>query len=204
MISDAVAHWTVAQIVSRDFKKYDLAEWNRFPRGSNSDKAVLIVGYGHIGKAVNHYLGYLYQKIEIYDRLQVRDPLSLENADIVTFHVPSYFYYPGSLLVDNKGMINADLLNTANPMITIINSSRGDLVNEQDMADFLKENPKATYIADVWGSEPYVDGPLKPFIGTQVFGTPHIASHSVPVLAAHDEDINNLIEELDEVPAVEG
>ena len=54
---------------------------------------------------------------------------------------------------------------------TLINTSRGGVVNEEDLIEFNKIN----YISDVWLNEPI---PSKEIIDFSLISTPHIAGHS--------------------------
>lgn len=67
-------------------------------------------------------------------------------CDIISIHCPS--------LPVTKGMINADFLGKMKPDGVFINSARGDLVNEEDMAAHLEANEGFWFGADVWQGEP--------------------------------------------------
>jgi erythronate-4-phosphate dehydrogenase len=69
---------------------------------------------------------------------------------------------------------------------TLINTSRGGVVNEQDLIEFNKIN----YISDVWLNEPT---PSKEIIDFSLITTPHIAGHSF------DGKINGTIKLINDV-----
>ena len=63
-----------------------------------------------------------------------------QNADFITLHVP--------LTQDTKGMINADTIKLMKDGVVIINNSRGELVNTDDMIAALESGKVERYITD--------------------------------------------------------
>jgi len=61
-------------------------------------------------------------------------------ADYITVHVP--------LTEDTRGMFNASAFTSMKPGVRILNFSRGELVNEEDMKVALEQNQIGTYITD--------------------------------------------------------
>jgi D-3-phosphoglycerate dehydrogenase len=57
----------------------------------------------------------------------------------------------------------------------LINTSRGDIIDEEALFDILVDNPAMTAILDVFSQEPY-EGKLKTLKNTVL--TPHIASYT--------------------------
>jgi len=64
----------------------------------------------------------------------------LETSDYITVHVP--------LTEDTRGMFNASAFTSMKPGVRILNFSRGELVNEEDMKAALEQNQVGTYITD--------------------------------------------------------
>jgi len=87
-------------------------------------------------------------------------------ADVVSLHCP--------LLPETRGMINAASLSKMKPGSFLINTSRGPLVIEQDLADALNSGHLAGAAVDVLSSEP--PSPDNPLLHTKAcIVTPHIA-----------------------------
>ncbi len=135
-----------------------------------------IIGLGHIGQAVARIAISFGMEIYAYtskssDQLPekvVSKPLEeiFKESDIITLHVP--------LSKDTQYMVNAERLKLMKPTAIVINTGRGPLVNEQDLADAL--NNKVIYAAgiDVLSTEPpKADNPL--LTARNCFITPHIS-----------------------------
>ena len=90
----------------------------------------------------------------------------LKESDVVSLHCP--------LAAGTHHLINRQTLLEMKPSSILINTGRGPLVDEQDVADALKENRLRAYCADVLSEEPpHADNPLLPC--QNAFITPHIA-----------------------------
>ena len=151
----------------------DFCCWNE-PLMELENKRVAIVGFGSIGQKVAEMLrpfGVCLFAVSSKKELPVDiGHISLEEAfstcDVVSLNCP--------LTSNNVQMINGTLLEKANPNLILINTARGRLVNDEDLAEALKINRIAAYCADVLSEEPPCnDNPLLHLPNT--FITPHIA-----------------------------
>ena len=90
----------------------------------------------------------------------------LRRADVVSLHCP--------LTADNRGLMNAERLRLMKPSAFLINTARGPLIVEQDLANALNAGTLAGAALDVLPVEPPVNGsPLMQAKNCIV--TPHIA-----------------------------
>lgn len=69
----------------------------------------------------------------------------IKTADIISIHLP--------LMDSTKHLINKEVLNQMKDDVVLINTSRGKIVSIKDVIDWLKNNPKATFGADVLEGE---------------------------------------------------
>jgi glyoxylate reductase len=93
----------------------------------------------------------------------------LAESDFVSLHVP--------LTKETRGMMNKETLAKMKKGSYLINTSRGAVVKEQDLADALRDGHLAGVALDVYENEPNINAEL---IGMEnVVLTPHIASATV-------------------------
>ena len=90
----------------------------------------------------------------------------LESADVLTLHCP--------LTAENRELIDRDTLARMKSGAFLINTARGGLICERDVAEALQSGRLAGFAADVLSQEPPKDGsPL--FSAPNCIVTPHIA-----------------------------
>lgn len=140
-------------------------------------KTMGLVGFGQIGKEVGKVaLSFgmevlacaAHRRFESgIDGIRFSDLEEIiESADIISLHCP--------LSADNKELICADTIKNMKDGVIIINTARGGLVNEADIADALITGKIFGYAADVLTDEPPARGsPL--FASPNSIITPHIA-----------------------------
>ena len=139
-------------------------------------KQIGIVGLGQIGSAVARIAQAMGMKVAAYtskSQEQLGDGITkmsfeqlFATSDVVTLHCP--------LTPDTKYIVNAERLATMKANAIIINTGRGPLVNEQDLADALNNGTIAAAAVDVLSCEPpKADNPLLTAKNCHI--TPHIA-----------------------------
>ena len=87
-------------------------------------------------------------------------------ADYVSLHMPS--------TPQTRNLVNAERLAKARKGMRIVNTARGDLVDEAALADAIESGQVAGAALDVFVKEPTVDHRLQNL--PQVVATPHIAA----------------------------
>lgn len=127
-----------------------------------SGRSLGIIGYGSIGRRVAQIAEAFGMTVHIYSK----EPEAAVQSDILTLHCPA--------TPDNKGFVNKDFISKMKDGAILINTARGALLNEDDVADALKSGKLAAAAVDVINGEPPRKG--HPFIGLEnLYITPHIA-----------------------------
>lgn len=131
-----------------------------------------IVGFGKIGQAVARIGEVFGLNVLVHTRSRVSDYENcsleqlLEKSDIVSLHCP--------LTPETRGMINAERLGMMKPSALLVNTARGPLVIEQDLADALNKGIIAGACLDVLSQEP--PGEDNPLLSARnCIITPHVA-----------------------------
>jgi D-3-phosphoglycerate dehydrogenase / 2-oxoglutarate reductase len=156
-------------------------KWHRF-YGKRLEKVTIgIIGMGRIGNGVLKRLkGFEPSKIIVND-LKPNPELDREfkiewtnkekiykEADIISLHIP--------LTHLTKNMIRKEHLYSMKPDAVIINTSRGGIVNEQDLYDVMDSGHLSGAAIDVFEKEPY-SGPLREI--ERCLLTAHMGSMSI-------------------------
>ena len=142
------------------------------------DKVLGLVGLGRIGQEVARRASAFGMRIIAHDPFlseQVAGDLGVElvsmddvfaRSDYVSLHMPS--------TPQTKNLVNAERLARAKKGIRIVNTARGDLVDEKALGDAIESGHVAGAAVDVFDKEPTVDHRLQML--PQVIATPHIAA----------------------------
>lgn len=124
-------------------------DYTRFKGRQIRDLTIGIVGLGRLGTMFAEFASPLAGRILYYDPFVESDrPEKLDNlldlfreSDIISIHA--------SLTAETMGMINSDCFSVARPGLILVNTARGEIVNEKDLLEFLKANPGARAALDV-------------------------------------------------------
>jgi glycerate dehydrogenase len=157
-------------------EREDFCFWNT-PQIELDGKTIGIVGYGRIGNSTAEIAKAFGMNVIIHD-LTAHDGGSsrgiewvdfttlLTKADVISLHCP--------LTPETRGIINKDSLGKMKRSSCLINTSRGPLVIEEDLASALNNGTIAGAGLDVLTIEPPLkDNPL--FSAKNCIITPHIA-----------------------------
>lgn len=161
------------QLLDNSVKKH---RWMRLNGFLLKNKKIGIVGFGRIGSLVAKLLQPFNCSFLIYEKKKIKNTkykkTSLKKlfkeSDIITIHLNSS--------LDNKNLINKNYFKIMKKNSFLINTSRGDLLNENDLYKFLKKNCFLGAALDCFKNEPYFGNLTKL---NNVILTPHIASNSV-------------------------
>jgi glycerate dehydrogenase len=160
-------------------------EWSRNPDWSFwktplielSGRTMGIIGFGRIGRQTGAIAAALGMRVVANDAAEVNAPdysgfewmpldRIVSEVDVLSLHCP--------LSPENKGMINKERLRRMKRTAFLLNTSRGPLVVDQDLADSLNEGVIAGAGLDVLSVEPPSES--NPLLSAKnCIVTPHIA-----------------------------
>ena len=154
----------------------DWCFWD-YPLIELDGKTMGIIGYGRIGQATGRIAQALGMTVLAYD--SYRNPALesdtchyteldelLSKSDVIALHCP--------LFPETEKMINRSTIAKMKDGVIILNNSRGQLINEQDLADALNSGKVAAAGLDVVSTEPIKsDNPL--LTAKNCLITPHIS-----------------------------
>ncbi len=155
--------------------------WPRVNGFSLEGKTVGIVGFGSIGKQLARRLAGFECRILAYDpypdlpfaaqigvQITPLDEL-LGQSDIISLHLP--------LTPSTHGIVDEVFLSRIKPGAFLINTARGDIVDEADLYACLQSGRLAGAALDVFCQEP--PDPANPLLSLpNVITTPHMGAHT--------------------------
>lgn len=153
----------------------DWCFWN-YPLIELAGKTMGIIGFGRIGQAAGKIAKAFGMEVLAYDQYpndagrQIGEYVSLDElyarSDVISLHCP--------LFPETTGMINKESIAKMKKGVIIINTSRGPLIVEEDLAEALHEGKVYAAACDVVSTEPI--RPENPLLGCyNSILTPHIA-----------------------------
>lgn len=184
-VADAVAELTLGLILNclRGISHTDRAlrtgQWHRPMGYLLKDKTLGVIGVGQVGKKVIELVKGFNVNILAYDAAPDKKffsknkvkPATLEKllnkSDVVTIHLP--------LSEETRRIMNLGRLNLMHEHSFLVNTSRGEIIDEQALYEILKAKKIAGAALDVFHEEPYA-GPLKEL--DNVVLTAHIGSYA--------------------------
>ena len=149
--------------------------WKPIIGNNIKNKKIGIIGFGKIGKKIYKLLKifncnfYFFEKKKLVNKNLKKISLEkiFQECDVACVSL--------NLNNETKNIINSKILNRGNKKIIIINASRGAIINENDLFNFLKRNKESSAFLDCFVEEPY-NGKLLKLSNT--FSIPHIASYT--------------------------
>lgn len=153
----------------------DWCYWD-YPLIELEGKTIGIIGFGRIGQTEGRIAKALGMKVLAYDLYpndsgrEIAEYVALDDlyarADVITLHC--------NLTPENTCMINKESIARMKDGVILINNARGQLINEQDVADALNSGKMGAAGLDVVYTEPIrADNPL--LKAKNCIITPHIS-----------------------------
>lgn len=154
----------------------DWSYWNT-PLVELAGKKMGIIGFGRIGRQTGMIAHAFGMEVLATDRIQPKTPVDypyrwmeldglLRDSDVISLHCP--------LTPETRHIINRDRIDLMKPSAILINTSRGPLVKDEDLAKALRENRIAAAAIDVLSQEP--PPPDHPLLSApRCIITPHLA-----------------------------
>jgi len=184
--------------ISLHNKEMKSGTWHKKMGSLLSGKTLGIIGLGNIGKTLVKITHGLSLNILAYDIIRDQQfaednnikycdlEYLLQSSDIISIH--------SNYNANNENMISNDQFSLMKDSAIFINTSRGELVNEKDLYETLKQKKIAGAGIDVFKEEPY-SGNLT--ILENIIVTPHIAAYGKEVrIKMEMEAVTHLIEGL--------
>jgi D-3-phosphoglycerate dehydrogenase len=140
-------------------------------------KTLGLIGAGAIATEVAKRAQGFGMKVIAYDPFLKSHPIAelksldemVAQADVISIHTP--------LTDQTQGMINKALIGKMKDGVIIINTGRGKVVVDEDLAEALRSGKVRAYGTDVWVSDPPpADCPL--LSAPNVFMAPHLGGSS--------------------------
>ena len=168
--------------------------WKKSIGTSISGQKILLIGYGRIGSKVSEIFTkigaeiyvcdpYIEESQLLYGEKKITLNEGLELADVVSLHV--------SGVEEILGKKEFDIMQNG---VVLLNSARGELVNEDALIDSLKNGKVQSAWFDVFWKEPY-SGDLIKF--DNVLLTPHVGTYTGQCrLSMEMAAVNNLLVDL--------
>ena len=188
--TESVAQMVFAHLLTVTNRTEHYAQQNRNERWSNNPdfcywdtnltelagKTIGIIGLGNIGQRVAQIALAFGMKVKALTSKSAEQlPNGIEKADLNTLLSTSDIVSLHCPLTDTtRHLINAETIQQMKPSAILINTGRGPLVNDADVAEALSTNRLSAYCADVLTEEPpKTDNPL--LHQPNAYITPHIA-----------------------------
>ena len=154
-------------------------DYTQFMGRQIKDLKIGIIGYGRLGKMMYNYCKAFDANVYVYDPYVDVNQIPLEDmfkrCDVISIHV--------HVTEETKGMISKKLLDLSKKDLYIINTSRGEIVNEFDIVNALDSGKLTGYGTDVIKNEfdiltksPIIKAMNK---GKNIIITPHVGGMTI-------------------------
>ncbi|WP_227937152.1 NAD(P)-dependent oxidoreductase [Alkalihalobacillus deserti] len=202
--SQSVVELTVGLMIgcARQFSYHQVSikegKWEQLPGIELRNKRLGLIGFGKIGKGVSQVANSIGMEVvawrprgregnekEEYNVEIVSLEEVLATSDIVSLHL--------RLLPEFRQLLDRDKLSLLKKGAILINTSRGELVDEQELARILNNNHLLGAGIDTLSTEPLVENPFKNCSNTIL--TPHVGYITYDVLKRFaDSSLKNVLQ----------
>lgn len=142
--------------IPQSFDSVKRGEWDytKFIGRQFDHLTVGVIGFGRLGSKYAHYSRSLGAQVLVYDPYKIVDDQEIEQtdldvlltkSDVIAIHV--------HVTDETREMIDNTWFNRMKKDVLLINTARGDVINEAELIQFLKTNIEARLATDVVADE---------------------------------------------------
>ena len=160
--SNAVAEYPLSSIFHKFTPIKNHSHWSsdrKWDRGLLRDQKVLILGYGEIGKLIYQSLLPLCSEVQVFDpfvKTSAKNVFNKLSDNLIKDK--NIIIVAASLTKSSRSLIDQNFLKKISSSATIINAARGEIINEEDLINWMKKNEKSSAYLDVFNQEPFSPG----------------------------------------------
>lgn len=186
VLAECVAEFTLAQILLALKHYWTLSAGvhrlrghpERIPGPGNYGSTVGLVSYGAIARALRRLLRPFHHRVLVYDPFLSQEAAVAERVDLVSldtlFRESDVVSCHAPMIPATEGLLTGAHFAAMKPGATFINTARGVIVREDELAAVLRARPDLMALLDVTTAEPPPSD--HPFFGlSNVVISPHIA-----------------------------
>ena len=143
--------------VFKGYKAVLAGEWNyeKYIGRQMNYLTIGVIGYGRLGSMYSKYCKAFGSRVLAYDPFKTIDDeaveqvdnleILLQNSDVIAIHV--------HVTDETLGMIDKTSFDMMKKDVVLVNTARGDIINESDLVNFLLANRNARIATDVLADE---------------------------------------------------
>jgi len=150
------------------------------------EKTLGILGYGRLGKMIEHICKPIFKKVYTSD-INYTDSEFFNETDFLSINV--------DLRDENIGMVDSKYISKFQKQIYIVNTSRGEIINELDILTLINNDKIKGYATDVIQNEHSVENSI--LLSTEnnkIIITPHVGGTA---LESQEKAYKRVIEKLE-------
>jgi D-3-phosphoglycerate dehydrogenase len=171
---------SLARLIPRACAEVKAGEWPRYAGRTLQGKVIGLIGFGSIGREVARRLYTWDCELLAFDPqpdVKAAGDLGVElapissvlaRADFITLHVPA--------IPETATIVNAEFLSAMKPKAFLVNTARGELIDETAVLEALERGRLAGAGLDAFSKEP--PDPNSPLLRLPQVITPHCGAHT--------------------------